>query len=181
MWEEKGYGIRIDRTPITKPLTEEQKKARARPNLEKSFDPEWISDPANQSRFNWWLDRQLVGRYDISATANQLQTKLGCQCFLDLFALSVSRMKLSEYGQIPKNTSFLVIHGEKDAIVPFSSGTNLRQVIPQASFIQTGPQPGQVPNLAFGHHWWEYFDIEVWVKVFETFLSSRENQRNGKL
>ncbi|KAJ3903829.1 Alpha/Beta hydrolase protein [Lentinula edodes] len=166
MWEEKGYGIRIDRTPITKPLTEEQKKARARPNLEKSFDPEWISDPANQSRFNWWLDRQLIGR-PLRTIIKQSR--------------AVSRMKLSEYGQIPKNTSFLVIHGEKDAIVPFSSGTNLRQVIPQVSFIQTGPQPGQVPNLAFGHHWWEYFDIEVWVKVFETFLSSRENQRNGKL
>ncbi|KAJ3920859.1 Alpha/Beta hydrolase protein [Lentinula edodes] len=163
MWEEKGYGIRIDRTPITKPLTEEQKKARARPNLEKSFDPEWISDPANQNRFNWWLDRQLVGRHNDSRLLHPT-----------LHIVKQSRA-------IPKNTSFLVIHREKDAIVPFSSGTNLRQVIPQASFIQTGPQPGQVPNLAFGHHWWEYFDIEVWVKVFETFLSSRENQRNGKL
>lgn len=95
MWEEKGYGIRIDRTPITKPLTDEQKKARARPNLEKSFDPEWISNPANQSRFDWWLDRQLVGRYDLSATAtaNRLQIELSFPCFLDLFTLSVSEDK----------------------------------------------------------------------------------------
>ncbi|KAJ4475724.1 hypothetical protein J3R30DRAFT_3706325 [Lentinula aciculospora] len=166
MWKEKGYGLRLDRTPVTGPLTDEEKKVRARPNLERSFDPGWVSDPANQSRFNWWLDRQIVGR-SLRTIIKQSR--------------AVAHMKLSGHDQIPKSTLFLIIHGEKDAVVPFSSAAKLLRVIPQALFIQTGSQPEQIPNLAFGHHWWEYFDIEVWVNVVEVFLASNEIQRHGKL
>ncbi|KAJ3841103.1 Alpha/Beta hydrolase protein [Lentinula raphanica] len=162
LWEEKGYGLKLDRTPITRSLTNEEKKARARPNLERSFDPEWLSDPRTQSRFNWWLDRQIVGR-PLRTIIKQSRATV--------------RMNLQGYEQIPKSTRFLVIHGERDAVVPFSSAAKLLRVLPQASFIQTGPRPGQVPSLAFGHHWWEYFDIEVWVDVVETFLGSTEDQR----
>ncbi|KAJ3998680.1 Alpha/Beta hydrolase protein [Lentinula boryana] len=169
MWEEKGYGLKLDRTPITGPLTDEEKKARARPNLERSFDPEWVSDPANQDRFNWWLDRQIVGR-PLHTIIKQSRA-----------TAQVAHMKLYGYEQIPKSTHFLIIHGEKDAIVPFSNAAKLLREIAQASFIQTGFEPGQIPTLAFGHHWWEYFDIEVWINIIETFLSSRENQRQSKL
>ncbi|KAE9397386.1 alpha/beta-hydrolase [Gymnopus androsaceus JB14] len=168
MWEEKGYGIKLDTTPVTKwPLTDEEKKTRARPALEGTFDPVWVADPANQERLNWWLDRQIIGR-PLRTIIKQSR------------AVTRSRMKLSGYEQIPPTTQFLIIHGEKDSIVPFSSGKKLLQVIPQARFVQTGSQPGEVPNLAFGHHWWEYFDIEVWLNVVETFLS-QENQLHGRL
>ncbi|KIK58148.1 hypothetical protein GYMLUDRAFT_45341 [Collybiopsis luxurians FD-317 M1] len=166
MWEEKGYGIKLDRTPITRPLTNEEKKARARPSLENSFDPVWVADPANKDRFNWWLDSQIVGR--------PLKTILKQ-------SRAVARMKLSGYERIPSSIQFLVIHGEKDAVVPFSSGQKLFKVIPQAKFVQIGSLPGQVPNLAFGHHWWEYFDIQVWINVIEVFLSSKRIERQGRL
>lgn len=74
MWEEKGYGLKLDRTPITKPLTDEEKKARARPALEASFDPVWVADPANQDRLNWWLDRQIVGRCVTMILGSQIRS-----------------------------------------------------------------------------------------------------------
>lgn len=90
-------------------------------------------------------------------------------------------MKLLGYEQIPPNTQFLILHGEKDEIVPFASGMKLLQVIPRARFVKIGSQPGEVPNFAFGHRWWEYFEIEVWVDVVETFLASGPNQRLSRL
>jgi hypothetical protein len=29
-----------------------------------------------------------------------------------------------------------------------------------------------LPDLNFGHLWWEYFDIEVWRDVVEVFLNN---------
>ncbi|KAF9068297.1 Alpha/Beta hydrolase protein [Rhodocollybia butyracea] len=161
MWEEKGYGIRLDLTPITRALSDEEKKVRAKPSVERSFDPEWLSNPANQDRFNHFLDRQIVGR---PLHTIKKQSK------------AVARMKLYGYERIPPNIQFLVIHGLRDAIVPFSSGKKLLQVVPGSTFVQTGSRPGQVPNIDFGHHWWEYFPIEVWVNVLEKFLSSQRSK-----
>jgi hypothetical protein len=42
--------------------------------------------------------------------------------------------------------------------------------IPSASFVEIGTKPGQVPSLAFGHHWFEYFDLGVWYNVVEAHL-----------
>lgn len=36
--------------------------------------------------------------------------------------------------------------------------------------VEVGCTPGQVPNLDFGHHWFEYFDIQVWHDVVERFM-----------
>ncbi|KAF5349457.1 hypothetical protein D9757_012428 [Collybiopsis confluens] len=166
LWEEEGYGLKLDRTPITAPLSDEEKKVRARPSVENSFDPVWVANPANKARFEWWLDSQIVGR--------PLRTILKQ-------SRAVSRMKLSGYEKLPPDTQLLIIHGEKDAIVPFSSGQKLLKVFPRAQFVQTGLLPGQVPDLAFGHHWWEYFAIEVWINVLELFLSSERKERQGRL
>lgn len=51
-------------------------------------------------------------------------------------------------------------------------GQELVQRTPRAKFVQVGNHPGQVPSLAFGHHWFEYFDIEVWYDVIEKFMTS---------
>lgn len=36
--------------------------------------------------------------------------------------------------------------------------------------VEQGNKPGQVPSLAFGHLWYEYFDAQVWQDVVEGFL-----------
>jgi hypothetical protein len=66
----------------------------------------------------------------------------------------------------------LVIHGELDQVVPFYSAQEILRRIPWAKQVEIGCLPGQVENLAFGHLWFEYFDIQVWHDVIETFLVS---------
>lgn len=36
--------------------------------------------------------------------------------------------------------------------------------------MEVGVQPGQIPDLDFGHHWWEYFDESVWRDVVDVFV-----------
>lgn len=64
----------------------------------------------------------------------------------------------------------LVIHGKEDRIVPNYCGDEILQRIPWAKMVEVGCTPGQVPNLDFGHHWFEYFDIQVWHDVVERFM-----------
>lgn len=57
-----------------------------------------------------------------------------------------------------------------DLIVPFTSAEEILRACPQARLVTIGSKRGQVPSYAFGHLWYEFFDIEVWVGVLETFL-----------
>lgn len=75
------------------------------------------------------------------------------------------------HSRLPQDMPVLVIHGERDAVVPFWMGQEVCERIPSARFIEVGDHPGQVENLAFGHNWYEYFDVRVWHDVIETFLS----------
>jgi hypothetical protein len=65
-----------------------------------------------------------------------------------------------------------VIHGKNDRIVPFSSSREVLSFIPHAQFVSVGPNRGQLPNLKFGHQWFEYFDAQTWVDVFESFMEA---------
>lgn len=82
-----------------------------------------------------------------------------------------------------------MIHGERDQIIPLSFGKvseivggvfhlchiyrqDILNRIPHARFVEVGQGKGKLPNLAFGHAWYSYFDTEVWKDVFETHLAS---------
>lgn len=84
------------------------------------------------------------------------------------------------HSQIPKSIPILVIHGQKDLVVPFSCTTEIFSSIPHAKAVSIGPNHGQVPNLDFGHQWYEYFDIEIWVGVFEEWMKM-EGRGGAKL
>lgn len=45
--------------------------------------------------------------------------------------------------------------------------------------VSVGDKKGQIPNEDFGHHWYEYFDVGVWVDAIEVFLG--EGQEKAKL
>lgn len=75
--------------------------------------------------------------------------------------------------KIPPSIKILVIHGEKDLIVPYSSGCKILELIPHALAVRRGSSKGQVPNHGFGHIWYEYFAVEVWKDVIETFLDDK--------
>lgn len=59
---DKRFGLRIEKVIPTKPRTPEEKREIARPTLISTFDPEWIANPANSERFEWWLNRMTSGR-----------------------------------------------------------------------------------------------------------------------
>lgn len=58
--KDKRYGLRIDKSVPSRSLTAEEKKEIARPILKQTFDPQWIA--SNPDRFEWWLNRMIVGR-----------------------------------------------------------------------------------------------------------------------
>ncbi|KAF7967315.1 hypothetical protein HWV62_34713 [Athelia sp. TMB] len=53
----------------------------------------------------------------------------------------------------------------------------IAQLIPHARFVEVGSQPGQIPDLRFGHHWWEYFDERVWRDVVDVFIGGSTKAR----
>ncbi|KAL0577095.1 hypothetical protein V5O48_004887 [Marasmius crinis-equi] len=139
IWDRR-YGLRLA-PPAPRPLTPEERKARVKPILDSTFDPEWLADPANRERYESLMNAMLHGR--------------------------------GLHDKLPRSIKFLVIHGKKDSIVPFSSGEELLQRIPWARGLTVGNQPGEVPSLAFGHQWFEYFDAAVWVGVVEGFMNGK--------
>ena len=64
----------------------------------------------------------------------------------------------------------LLLHGQEDIIVPYSNAEEILRFLPHARIVQIGTEIGQVPNYDFGHLWYEYFEVDVWVGVIETFL-----------
>ncbi|KAJ7481144.1 Alpha/Beta hydrolase protein [Mycena galericulata] len=154
---DKRYGLPLPPVP-NRPLTEQDKLDLARPTLELSFDPKWVSDPRNAQRFDWWLHSMLSGR---PRRIILKQVK------------AMSRFDFTDlHAKLPRSIQFLVIHGDLDAIVPPYCGQGILQQIPWAKPVATGPKPGAVESLQFGHHWFEYFDIQVWHDVVEKFLES---------
>ena len=76
------------------------------------------------------------------------------------------------HSLISPKVPILVFHGEIDQIVPFSSSKEILSLIPHAQFVSVGPNRGQLPNLKFGHQWFEYFNAGTWVDVIENFMEA---------
>jgi hypothetical protein len=55
-------------------------------------------------------------------------------------------------------------------VIPYSVSRQTLENIPWAKNVEVGSKPGQIPNLDFGHQWFEYFDIGIWRDVFEAFM-----------
>ncbi|GJJ10893.1 hypothetical protein Clacol_005121 [Clathrus columnatus] len=145
------------------PLTKEQKKELARPLLETSLGPKWVAATENQERFNFWWENSIV---------NREATQIG-----GLMNFSF----VEELKQIDPRTDILVIHGIEDAVVPFSSAEEILRACPQARLVSLGSKRGQVPTYAFGHIWYEYFEIGVWMGVLESFLDNEYESVGARL
>jgi len=83
----------------------------------------------------------------------------------------------SQQIKLPRDTQILSIHGRLDQIVPDSYRQEIMQYFPHARAVEIGDCPGQIPNDQFGHHWWEYFDIQVWKAVVDNFLEDKTDAR----
>ncbi|KAF9443346.1 alpha/beta-hydrolase [Macrolepiota fuliginosa MF-IS2] len=159
---DKRYGLKFFPLPTPRPggkkRTREERKEIARPTLEGTFDEAWLRDPRNRERFEVLLERMISGR----------PTKTIVQQARTIRNLAFN----APHSFIPRHTSILVIHGQNDRIVPFSSSQEILSFIPHAESVSVGSKRGQVPNLDFGHQWFEYFGAQVWVDVMEVFMNT---------
>ncbi|KAG6844135.1 hypothetical protein H0H87_009522 [Tephrocybe sp. NHM501043] len=55
------YGLRLNKHDPNKRLSLHEKRDIARATLESTFDPTWLANPTNSSRFQWWLERMISG------------------------------------------------------------------------------------------------------------------------
>ncbi|KAJ6531199.1 Alpha/Beta hydrolase protein [Mycena capillaripes] len=151
------YGLPLQPMPDG-PLTEQEKLDLARPNFERAFDPNWLSDPRNAERLNTLLSTMIHGR-----PRKVIVKQLKAMNRFDFTGL---------HAKLPRSMQFLVIHGDLDAIVPPYCGQEILKRIPWARPVEIGTYAGAVESLEFGHHWFEYFDVQVWHDVVENFLAS---------
>lgn len=80
---------------------------------------------------------------------------------------------------IPSSVRVLVIHGTLDRIVHYSESEYILRGIKHARRVAVGGPRG-VPTDAYGHAWYEYFDIPLWVEILEKFLEDRDEGKDAK-
>ncbi|KAJ7603421.1 Alpha/Beta hydrolase protein [Roridomyces roridus] len=151
------HGLQI--RPTNVPRTPAERKALIRLTLQATFDPSWLHE--NSARFDKILHETVHGRCETTYLfcGEGLTLQLQAFEFADLLPNLSSR-----------NTKVLIIHGSQDQVIPFRCAQEMLQRIPGAHFVETGNKPGQVPHLAFGHQWFEYFDLGVWHNVVDMHL-----------
>ena len=54
--------------------------------------------------------------------------------------------------------------------MPYGKCEEILGALPHADMVKVGEKRGQVPSLEFGHGWFEYFRVEVWMGVLEAFM-----------
>ncbi|KAJ6563220.1 hypothetical protein B0H10DRAFT_2115510 [Mycena sp. CBHHK59/15] len=147
---DKRYGLPMQPVP-KRPLTDQEKIDLARPTVELTFDPEWVSNPENTERLNWLLSRMISGR-----PAKVIHEPTGFH---------------GSSRELPRSIQFLVIHGELDAIVPFIADRKFcsRFLGPSRS---KSALTRRSRTFALWPYWFEYFDVRVWHDVVEKFLGS---------
>ncbi|KIY73596.1 alpha/beta-hydrolase [Cylindrobasidium torrendii FP15055 ss-10] len=133
-----------------------------RPTVNALFDPAWVSDPANAERYDTVLTRMLYNR---PRKTMFLQTQA-----LSAFDFSDLHQKVTPS---PSGPHVMVIHGKRDAVIPFRYGSALLARLPHACTPEVGSGAGQLPTLEFGHQWFEYFDASVWVGILDSFIRNR--------
>ncbi|KAF8163516.1 Alpha/Beta hydrolase protein [Crassisporium funariophilum] len=157
-------GLKIAAPAPNTKRTLEERIAIARRVCSALVDPVWIE--ANPARFDLIFKRATnpaVSRpTDIIVKQGIALQKFD---FVDLL------------DKLPRDIQIMVIHGQLDQVIPFHCGEEVLKRIPWARLVDEGNQPGQVPSLKFGHFWYEYFDIQVWHDVIDTFIATGVSTR----
>ncbi|KAJ7917535.1 Alpha/Beta hydrolase protein [Mycena leptocephala] len=148
------HGLQIRATNV--PRTPSERKEIIRRTLQSTFDPAWLH--ANSARFDYILHDTIYGRPRPPATIEKQRKALQAFDFEELLP------------NISSSIPVLVIHGQQDQVIPFRCAEEMQQRIAGARFVELGNKPGQVPSLAFGHQWFEYFDLNVWYNVIDMHL-----------
>lgn len=84
---------------------------------------------------------------------------------LQFMAISSGDLR-EQLHRIPKSLPVMVIHGEKDRMVLYKESDVICEKIKHAKRLS------DTPSGEFGHFWYEYFDLEYWVKSIANFLDT---------
>ncbi|KXN92265.1 hypothetical protein AN958_08718 [Leucoagaricus sp. SymC.cos] len=152
----------------------EERKELVRPILEGAFDESWMSDAKNRERFESLLERMIGG--------SALLHSWTCSIIPHSISKQIINLDFNApHSCISSSIPLLVIHGENDSVVPFFCNREILALIPHARAVGIGNARGQVPSLKFGHQWFEYFDVKVWVGVVEEFMKTQGKLRETKI
>ncbi|KAF7356460.1 3-oxoadipate enol-lactonase [Mycena venus] len=168
------FGLQI--RPTNVPRTPAERKEIIKRTLQATFDPSWLH--ANSARFEYIMHDTIHGRPRPPGTIGKVSlnpvisacSQPGCN------PKEKQRKALQRFDfehllpNISRNIRTLVIHGQHDQVIPFRCTEEILQRIPGARLVEMGNKPGQVPSLAFGHHWFEYFDLNIWKNVIDMHL-----------
>ncbi|KAF8336652.1 Alpha/Beta hydrolase protein [Cantharellus anzutake] len=145
-------------------MSDEQKRDIMKCAVECFFDPEFLKTEKGRKVFGAHMDAVAYKR-PIAQIVRQ--------------ALAVLSLDLRpELHLIKPSTKVLIIHGTKDEIItPWHEGKDVADHIRHAQWLPIDPDgkvEGSAPSEEFGHAWWHYFEIEVWVGVVQTFTKDGE-------
>ncbi|KAI0791723.1 Alpha/Beta hydrolase protein [Abortiporus biennis] len=151
------FRLKFPRPTTGRKPTIEERREKMKDIVTHLFDPIFLSDPKNQETFLWALNRSIDGR-----PFDTIQKQMRAAGSYDIER---------QPNMLPRDLPILVIHGENDYIVPPECSASILRAIPWARKVQVGPKRGMIPSEKFGHQWWDYFDVNVWVWVIEVFLN----------
>ena len=87
----------------------------------------------------------------------------------------------NDLPKIPSQIRILVIHGKSDRVIHYAESDYIMRGIAHARRLTVDASrkiPGSIPTDEFGHFWYHYFDIDVWLGVIETFVDDPPTGRS---
>ncbi|KAL0946550.1 hypothetical protein HGRIS_012755 [Hohenbuehelia grisea] len=152
--EDERLGVGYSAPPSGITRTPEERLEVAKSILRSTFDRDWLQ--GNPERFQVLLRRSVA-----NSQARPPKTLLKQKAALSSFDF------VDLLPKLPRETDIVLIHGNLDQVIPLKFGQAILGHVPWARMVEVGSAIGQVPSLEFGHHWFEYFDVQVWVGVLD--------------
>ncbi|EST08638.1 hypothetical protein PSEUBRA_001712 [Kalmanozyma brasiliensis GHG001] len=110
------------------------------------------------------MQRKFEERLEMVRNTNRPAWVIGLQ-----FMAIQSEDLREQLGRIPESVPVMVIHGKRDRMVLWDESERILAGVKHAKRLT------DTPSEEFGHFWYEYFEIEYWVRSIANFLD------NGKV
>ncbi|KAG0655713.1 hypothetical protein C6P46_000747 [Rhodotorula mucilaginosa] len=130
------------------PLTYEDKVKLVTPFIHVGYDPAFIRDPKNKDI----LDRRIKESVEARRPSRTVQHQIGVIAGYDV------RKKLPA---VPSTLPVLILHGTADRSVYYSESKYIQRGLPHAQLVSFD---------GIGHTWYDYYTLEYWTGLLNTFL-----------
>lgn len=107
------------------------------------------------------LQHKFEQRLALVRKTNRPQWVIGLQ-----FLAIQSQDLRTQLGRIPESLPVMVIHGKRDRMVLWEESEKIMEGVKHAKRLK------DTPSEEFGHFWYEYFELEYWVRSINNFLDA---------